>query len=111
VTLIVPILEVINDPTFPAIIIDINVGANSRIMDCLVAKPINDLERNGLVKFKAVCIDMTAPMKNDNIETIGIDSMIRSLISLKIKFFNTFHLHGLKNDILIIIKYFPISLR
>ena len=33
-------LEVIKDPTLPAMITEIKVGANSRIMDCLVAKPI-----------------------------------------------------------------------
>ena len=45
----------------------------------------------------------------DNIATIGIDSIIRSLISLKINFLCTFHLLGLKNDIFIIKKYLPIS--
>ena len=54
VTRMVPILEVINDPIFPAIIMEIKVGANSKIMDCLVAKPINCLGIKGLVKFKAV---------------------------------------------------------
>ena len=39
VTRMVPKLEVMNEPTFPAIITDMKVGANSRIMDCLVAKP------------------------------------------------------------------------
>ena len=39
VTRIVPILEVINEPTLPAIIMEVNVGANSKITDCLVAKP------------------------------------------------------------------------
>ena len=41
VTRIEPILEVIKDPTLPAIIMEMNVGANSRIIDCLVAKATN----------------------------------------------------------------------
>ena len=74
------------EPTFPAIIIDIKVGANSRITDCLVANPIKDFDKKGLLKFKAVCIATTPPIKKDNIATIGMDSIIRSLISLKISF-------------------------
>jgi hypothetical protein len=35
-------------------IIDIKVGANSRITDCLVAKPIKDFDKKGLLKFNAV---------------------------------------------------------
>jgi hypothetical protein len=35
-------------------IIEINVGANSRITDCLVANPIKYLGIKGLVKFRAV---------------------------------------------------------
>jgi hypothetical protein len=104
-------LEVMYEPTFPAIIIDIKVGANSKITDCLVAKPISDFERRGLSKFSAVCIEITAPMKNESIETIGIDPIIKSLISLNINFFKTNHLQGLKNDNLIIIKYFPMSFK
>jgi len=33
VTLIVPRLDVMKDPTFPAMIIEIKVGANSKIID------------------------------------------------------------------------------
>ena len=62
------------------------VGANSRITDCLVAKPINDLDKKGLLRFKAVWIATTPPIKKDNIATIGIDSIIKSLIYLKISF-------------------------
>ena len=35
-------------------IIEIKVGANSRIIDCLVAKPIRYFGISGLVKFNAV---------------------------------------------------------
>ena len=59
---------------------DIKVGANSKITDCLVAKPIKDFERKGLLRFKAVWIDITAPIKNESIETIGMDSIIKSFI-------------------------------
>ena len=104
-------LAVINDPTFPAIIIDINVGANSKITDCLVAKPIKDFDKNGLLKFRAVWIEITAPIKKDKIIIIGKDSIIKSLISLKINFLKTLNLQGLKNDILIIIKYLPMSFK
>ena len=47
VTRMVPILEVMKDPILPAIIIEINVGANSKITDCLVANPIKYLESMG----------------------------------------------------------------
>ena len=50
----VPILEVINEPTLPAIIIEINVGANSKIIDCLVAKPTRYFGIRGLLIFNAV---------------------------------------------------------
>ena len=56
VTRIVPMLDVINEPTFPAITIEINVGANSNKIDCLVAKPTRYLGINGLSMFNAVCI-------------------------------------------------------
>mgnify|MGYP007000070865 CR=1 len=39
VTRMVPILDVINEPTLPARMMLINVGANSSITDCRVAKP------------------------------------------------------------------------
>ena len=109
VTLIVPMLDVMYDPTFPAIIIDINVGANSRITDCLVAKPIKDFDKKGLLKFRAVLIETTPPIKNDKITTMGIESIIKSLISLKISFLRTLNLLGLTNDNFIIIKYLPMS--
>ena len=54
VTRIVPMLEVIKDPTFPAIITEINVGANSKITDCRVANPTKYLGISGLSIFRAV---------------------------------------------------------
>ena len=71
------------EPTLPAIMIDINVGANSRITDCLVAKPIKVFDNSGLSKLSAICIETTPPMKNDNIDTMGMESKTKSLISLK----------------------------
>ena len=47
-------LDVIKDPTFPAIIIEIRVGANSKITDCLVANPIRFPGRKGLSILRAV---------------------------------------------------------
>ena len=70
VTRIVPILEVMYDPTLPAIIIEINVGANSKITDCRVANPIKVFDSKGFSKFKAIWMDTTPPIKNDKIETI-----------------------------------------
>ena len=48
-------------------------------------------------------------MKNDKIETIGIESNTKSLISLKICLYKIFLLQYFENDILIIKKYFPMS--
>ncbi len=96
------------EPIFPAIIIEINVGANSKTTDCLVAKPIKYLGIKGLVKFKAVCIATTPPTKNDIKETIPKESIIKSSISLKISCLITLHLVGLLKTSLSIIKYLPI---
>jgi hypothetical protein len=49
-----PMLDVMNDPIFPAITIEINVGANSNITDSLAAYPIMVLGIRGLFKFNAV---------------------------------------------------------
>ena len=54
VTRMVPMLDVMNEPTFPAIMIEVNVGANSRITDCRVAKPTKYFGINGLLIFNAV---------------------------------------------------------
>ena len=61
----VPILDVIYEPIRPAIIIEINVGENSKMIDWRAVKPIKYLGIIGLFKFKAVCMVTTAPMKND----------------------------------------------
>ena len=53
VTRIVPILKVMYDPTLPAIIIEINVGANSKITDCRVAN-FKVFDSKGFSKFKAI---------------------------------------------------------
>ena len=49
-----PRLDVMNEPTLPAMMTEINVGANSKITDCLVANPMRFLGKSGLFKFKAV---------------------------------------------------------
>jgi hypothetical protein len=100
----VPILEVIKEPTFPAIIIEMNVGANSNIIDCLVAKPTRYFGMSGLLIFKEVCIATTPPTKKEINATIPKEPMIRSSISLRIKDFITDHFVGLRNMSLIIIK-------
>jgi hypothetical protein len=50
----VPIPEAIYEPTFPAKIIHINVGANSKIIDWRVANPTRFFGIKGLSIFKAV---------------------------------------------------------
>ena len=61
---------------------DINVGANSKITDCLVANPNQVFRHEGLFRFKAVWIATTPPTKKDIKDTIPIDPMIKELISL-----------------------------
>jgi len=107
----VPILEVIKEPTLPAIMIEINVGANSSITDCLAAKPIRDLGISGLLRLSAVCIATTPPTKNDINATIPNDPIIRSSISLKIRSLSTLPFVGFTKVSLIIIKYAPIECR
>jgi hypothetical protein len=81
-----------------------NVGANSKITDCLVANPIRFLGKSGLLKFRAVWIATTPPTKNDMKETIPIDPIINESISLMIRPFITLHLVNLPKTLLIIIK-------
>ena len=89
VTRMVPILEVIKDPTLPAMITEIKVGANSNITDCREAKAINFLGIKGLVRLRAVWIATTAPIKNARNTVIPKDPIIKSSISLNIKFRKT----------------------
>ena len=67
---------------------DINVGANSKIIDCRVANPISSFGINGLVKFSAVCIETTPPTKNEMKATIPNEPINKSSISLKINLIN-----------------------
>jgi hypothetical protein len=103
----VPRLEVINEPAFPAIIIEIKVGANSRIIDCLVAKPTRYPGNKGLSVFMAVCIATTPPTKNDIKATIPREPIIKSSISRRIKFLRTLHLVNFPKVLWIIRVYCP----
>ena len=87
---------------------DINVGANSKIIDCLVANPIKFLGMRGLFRFKAVWIATTPPTKKDIKDTIPIDPMIKELISLMIRPFITLHLVNLPKTLPTIMEYVPI---
>ena len=89
VTRIDPMLEVINDPTLPAIIMEIKVGANSKMIDCLVAKATNSLGMIGSVKFNAVCRVITPPTKKPMKLTIPKELMTKSSISLNINSLKT----------------------
>ena len=100
----VPILEVMYEPALPAIIMEINVGANSSITDCLVANAISDLGISGLVRFRAVCMATTPPIKNEINATMPNEPIIRSSISLKMSGFITDHLVGLLKTSFIIRK-------
>src|SRR5690606_41118842 len=91
----------------PAMIIDTNVGENSKIIDCLAVKPIKYLGMIGLFKFRAVCMVTTAPMKNDKKATIPKEPIINSSISLKIRFFIMRHFVGLRKISPSMMKYFP----
>src|SRR5690606_39679144 len=88
-------------------IMDTNVGENSKIIDCLAVKPIKYLGMIGLFKFKAVCMVTTAPMKNDKNATIPKEPIINSSISLKIRFLIIRHFVGRRKISPIIMKYFP----
>ena len=91
VTRIVPIDEVMKEPTFPAMITEINEGANSKMIDCRVAKPTKYLGNNGLSVLMAVWMATTPPTKNEIKATMPKEPMIRSSISLMISFHSTFH--------------------
>lgn len=63
VTRMVPILEAIYEPTFPARITLIIVGENSRIKTTLVAYPINEfgMGKEEALKLLYICMATTAP--------------------------------------------------
>jgi hypothetical protein len=88
--------------------IDINVGANSKITDWRVAYPISYLGMKELVRFNAVCIETTPPTKKEINATIPSESIIKSSTSLKIKPFITDHFVGFLKISFHIKKYFPI---
>jgi hypothetical protein len=93
----VPMLEVINDPTFPAIIMDIKVGANSKITDCLVANPTKYFGISGLFILRAVWIVTTPPTKKEIKATMPKDPITKSSMSFRISCFITDHLVGFRN--------------
>jgi hypothetical protein len=76
--------------------IEINVGANSKITDCRVAKPTKYFGIKGLLMFKAVCI---ATYEKEMKHTIPNEPMIKSSISLKIRFLSIDHLVILLNTL------------
>ena len=104
VTRMVQMLEVIKEPTLPAIITEMKVGANSKITDCLVANPTKYFGISGLFIFKAVCMVTTPPTKNEINATIPSDPMTKSSTSFRIKCFITVHFVGLRNISVIIKK-------
>jgi hypothetical protein len=100
-------LDVMKEPTFPARIMLIKVGANSSITDCRVAKPTKFFGISGFSILRAVCMDTTPPTKKDRKATMPKDPIIRSCISLKISFRITFALVGLIKTNLSISIYSP----
>ena len=108
VTRIVPMDDVMNEPIFPAMMIEMNVGANSKMTDCRVANPIKYFGISGLVKFSAVWMATTPPTKNEIKATMPNDSIIRLSISFKIKPRITDHFTGLRKISFHIKKYRPI---
>ncbi|VXB18584.1 hypothetical protein MARI151_10736 [Maribacter litoralis] len=70
------------------------VGANSKITDCLVAKPIKFRGINGLVRLSAVCMATTAPIKKEINMMIPKELKISSSISLNIRDLIILHFVG-----------------
>jgi hypothetical protein len=85
-------------------IMEVKVGANSKITDCLVANPIKVLGMNGLVILSAVWIETTPPMKKEIKMMMPRDPYMSSSISLRIKDFIIRHLVGFLKTSRIIIK-------
>ena len=67
VTRMVPMLEAIYDPTFPARIREIMVGENSKIKTALVAKLTNTvgIGMDAVWKLLYICIATTAPINRE----------------------------------------------
>ncbi len=86
VTRMVPISDAILEPTLPANIRLTIVGENSRITESLVVKPTAYIGTHGLVKPKAACIVITAPIKSEIIATMGSELIPRLSISWKNSF-------------------------
>src|SRR5690606_23450567 len=88
---------------------EVKVGANSRMTDCRVAKAIRLLGKSGLVRFRAVCMVTTAPIKKETKTMIPMEPYINSAISLRIKDLRIGYFVGFLNTSQIMVKYFPIA--
>ena len=91
--------------------IEQNVGANSRITDLFVAKPIRNFGINGLSMLSAVCKAMTPPIKKEINIMIPRDFKPSSSNSREIADLKTRPLCGLLKTCPSIKKYLPICSR
>ena len=73
VTRIVPISDAMFEPTFPARIRHIIDDENSSSMISLVTYPVTKRGIQGLCMLSFICMQITAPMKNDISRTIPME--------------------------------------
>ena len=107
VTLIVPISEAMFEPTLPARIRHMMADENSRSMISRVVYPVTKRGIQGLCMLSLICMQITAPMKNDIRSTIPIESTPNWLNSLTYCLKNMRKRSGRENVRPIRIRYFP----
>ena len=94
VTRMVPISDVMLEPTFPANIRHIIEDENSRISISRVEYPTTILGIHGLSIFSLSCMHITAPMKNEISSTMGMELTPSWYISCSICLKKTLHRSG-----------------
>lgn len=107
VTLIVPISEAMLEPTFPARIRHIIDDENSSSMISRVTYPVTKRGIHGLCMFSFICMQITAPIKNDISSTMPIEFTPSDDISFRYCFMNMRMRSGREKARPISIRYLP----
>ena len=107
VTRMVPISDVMFEPTLPASIRHIIDEENSRRSTSLVAYPVMNFGIHGLSTFVFICMQSTAPMNTDISSTMGIELTPSLYISRSVWRKNILQRCGMESTCFISIMYLP----
>jgi hypothetical protein len=95
------------EPAFPANIKHIIVDENSKRITSLETTPTVNRGKSGDATLRAICITITAPIKNEIIMTIHKELTPSLYISLKKSFINSLNLSGRVRVLFISTVYCP----